>query len=135
MLLAYASGFGLSGGLIVAIGAQNAFVLSQGVRRHYPLTIALICAVCDALLIILGIAGVGTLIAQQPVLARVAAWGGALFLLFYGLQAFRSAWQGGALKIEQAQQRSLKAVVATTLAVTFLNPHCWKNWKPGSCPT
>ncbi len=125
MWIPFAEGFGTGGGLIVAIGAQNAFVLSQGVRRSHPVVIPLICSLCDALLIAAGVAGVGTAVASSPTLSRMALWGGAAFLLWYGLGAFRSALKGGILEADGAAERSLRAAVWATLAVTFLNPHVY----------
>lgn len=125
MSLPFIQGFGIGGGLIVAIGAQNAFVLSQGVRRNYPLTIALVCACCDSALILLGITGVGTAVAANPLLGQLTVWGGALFLLWYGANAFRSAWQGGALQTNGGEVATLRAVLTTTLAITLLNPHVY----------
>jgi len=78
MLVQFAQGFGIGGGLIVAIGAQNAYVLSQAVRRNYLLMIPLICIVCDAVLIAAGVSGVGTLVASNPRLNGLATWGGGL---------------------------------------------------------
>jgi L-lysine exporter family protein LysE/ArgO len=118
-------GFGVSGGLIVAIGAQNAFVLSQGVRKNYHLLIALICSICDGLLITIGISGVGTVVAANPQLAKAAAWGGAAFLFWYGWKAFQSARLGEMLNADSSAKRSLRAVMLTTMAVTWLNPHCY----------
>lgn len=125
MLLPFVEGFGLGGGLIVAIGAQNAFVLTQGVRRNHHVLVALLCAMSDALLISLGVFGVGTAVASSPQLAYWMAWGGAAFLLWYGLGSFRSALRGGHLDTEAGQALPLKAVVLTTLAVTYLNPHAY----------
>jgi len=76
MLVQFAQGFGIGGGLIVAIGAQNAYVLSQAVRRNYLIIIPLICIICDALLIAAGVSGVGTILASSPRLTGVATWGG-----------------------------------------------------------
>jgi len=123
--MVFIQGFGIGGGLIVAIGAQNAFVLSQGVRRSYPLTIALICSLCDAALILLGIAGVGGLVAGNPLLGQITAWGGAAFLVWYGALSLRSAIKGGTLEADGGCTSSLRAVVTTTLALTLLNPHVY----------
>jgi len=84
LLTAFGRGLGLGAGLITAIGAQNAFVLRQGLKREGRVTAALVCTLCDASLIALGVGGFGTLIARVPVFTHVAAWMGALFLLFYG---------------------------------------------------
>ena len=125
MLVPFIQGAGVGGGLIVAIGAQNAFVLSQGVRRNYPLQIAMLCGFCDALLILIGVSGVGNLVASNPLLGEIAAWGGALFLLWYGLRSLQSAVRGGGLETGTAAAPSLRAVLGTTLAVTLLNPHVY----------
>ena len=125
MSIPFLQGFGVSGGLIIAIGAQNAFVLSQGVRRNYPLTIAFVCACIDSILIILGISGVGSVVAESPLLGQLAAWGGALFLFWYGALSFRSAWQGGTLETNGGKVATLRAAITTTLAITLLNPHVY----------
>ena len=125
MSLSFIQGFGIGGGLIIAIGAQNAFVLSQGVRRNYPITIALTCGLCDSILILLGVTGVGSAVAASSLLGQLTVWGGALFLLWYGACAFRSAWQGNTLEVNDDKVTTLKAVVATTLAITLLNPHVY----------
>ncbi len=125
MLLAFAKGIGTGGGLIIAIGAQNAFVLSQGVRKNHYLLIALICALCDAILVAVGVTGVGSLITANPMLSRIAGIGGALFLFVYGARAFQSAVKGNQLDTDQTAATSVKAVVLATLAVTLLNPHVY----------
>ncbi|SCX81834.1 LysE/ArgO family amino acid transporter [Desulfoluna spongiiphila] len=125
MLFPFLKGFGTSAGLIIAIGAQNAFVLSQGVRRNHHLVIPLICSFFDALLITVGILGVGTAVASHPLLTRIAAWGGAAFLFWYGACAFRSALRGGNLETEDAGRTPLKTAILATLAVTLLNPHVY----------
>ncbi len=115
----------MGAGLIIAIGAQNAFVLSQGVRRQHHLIVALVCSLCDAMLIILGVAGMGTLVASHPDLLVVSSWGGAIFLFGYGLRAFWSAYQGGCLKAKSNKLDSLKKTILFTLALTLLNPHVY----------
>ena len=125
MIVPFIQGFGMGGGLIVAIGAQNAFVLSQGVRRSHTLIIPLICSLCDSILIMAGVAGVGTMVAANPLLMRIAAWGGAAFLFWYGLGAFRSALRGGKLESNDEPVRSLRSAVLTTLGLTLLNPHVY----------
>ncbi|CAD7847939.1 MAG: Arginine exporter protein ArgO [Olavius algarvensis Delta 4 endosymbiont] len=125
MLIQFAQGFGVGGGLIVAIGAQNAYVLSQAVRRNYILIIPFICIVCDAALIAVGVSGIGSVVASSPRLSSVATWGGAAFLFWYGFRAFRSALRGGHLEANKTAAPTLKAAVAATLAVTLLNPHVY----------
>lgn len=121
----FISGFGMGGGLIVAIGAQNAFVLTQGVRRNHHLAVAALCALCDAVLITLGVTGVGTMVASDPTLGTIAAWGGAAFLTWYGLAALRSAFKGGALEETDNGGKTLQHTLMLTLAVTLLNPHVY----------
>ncbi len=125
MIAPFIQGFATGGGLIVAIGAQNAFVLSQGVRRNHHLTIALICIICDALLISAGVAGFGTAVSTNPILSQVVTWAGAGFLFFYGLRSMRSALHGGRLETSDQMVKTLKAAIITTLAVTLLNPHVY----------
>lgn len=111
--------------LIVAIGAQNAFVLRQGLRREHLLPIALICAASDALLVAAGIAGLGVLIQANPALLSVARYGGAAFLLGYGAVAARRAWKGEHMTVKDRQPLSRAAAITTCLAFTFLNPHVY----------
>lgn len=125
MIIPFLQGVGISGGLIVAIGAQNAFVLSQSVRRNHHMIIALICSLCDATLIAVGIAGVGTLVASQPFLMQLTAWGGAAFLFWYGFGAFRSALRGGRLETDAQTVSTMRSAILATLAVTLLNPHVY----------
>lgn len=118
-------GFGL--GLILAIGAQNAFVLRQGLKREYVFTVVAICALGDAFFITLGAAGVGTLVANTPWLQTGAVWFGSAFLIVYGALAFRNAAIKADHDLEAGNRRasSRKAVVAATLAFTVLNPHVY----------
>lgn len=99
-MLTVLSGLGLGLSLIVAIGAQNVFVLRQGIRREHVLAVVVVCALSDAVLIVAGVAGLGFLIATAPWLVVVARWAGALFLLGYGLLAARRAWRGDASGLE-----------------------------------
>jgi L-lysine exporter family protein LysE/ArgO len=128
-LAAFAAGFGLGGGLIVAIGAQNAFVLKHGLRRVHVLAVVTTCTLVDWALIALGAVGFGTLIARFPTVTTLAAWGGAFFLLWYGAVSFRSALRPDTLRAEEGSggERSvaLWPVVGATLAVSLLNPHVY----------
>ena len=117
-------GFGLGASLIIAIGAQNAFVLRQGLRREQAVLVAALCAGCDALLIALGTAGVGSVIASIPTLARLASLGGAAFLLYYGAAAFRRALKPAVLETASAPA-TRGGVVLATLSVSLLNPHVY----------
>ncbi len=125
MVGSYVQGFGVGAGLIIAIGAQNAFVLSQGIKKQYQWLVPFICSLCDCILIVLGAAGIGTLIAKDPSLSRWAGWGGAIFLFFYGGRAFLSALKGDSLKNSTQVVSTLKSVVLTTFALTLLNPHVY----------
>jgi L-lysine exporter family protein LysE/ArgO len=125
MWMPFFQGMGSGAVLIVAIGAQNAFVLSQGVRRNHILTVALICSLCDALLIAAGVSGIGSIVASHPALMRGAALGGAVFLFGYGLKAFCSAVRGDVLEAQRHESGSLWSVILATLAVTLLNPHVY----------
>lgn len=125
-LLAALSGLGLGLSLIVAIGAQNAFVLRQGVRREHIVPVIAICALSDALLIALGVGGAGALFDAVPWLVTVARFAGAAFLLVYGALAARRALRPKALDADAAPARgSLTAAVGTVLALTWLNPHVY----------
>lgn len=119
------SGFLLGLSLIVAIGAQNAYILRQGLLRQHVFILCLICAASDAILILAGVAGLGTLIAQSPVLITVVTIGGAVFLLWYGFSAFRRAMHPDGMQIANTGTVSLKAAIGTCLALTFLNPHVY----------
>ncbi len=119
------TGLATSAGLIMAIGAQNAFVLSQGVRREHHWPIAALCSVLDTVLIVLGIAGMGVLIGQSEVILQLITWGGALFLLWYGANALRSAFRDEVLDLSENQFSGLRSALLTTLALSLLNPHVY----------
>jgi L-lysine exporter family protein LysE/ArgO len=121
----FIAGFLAGAALIVAIGAQNAFVLRQGIRREHVLPIVLICAGADALLIAAGVAGLGALIRSAPILLSAARYGGALFLLLYGATAARRALRPQTMKVDPSVGASLGAAMAACLAFTFLNPHVY----------
>ncbi|KQV11208.1 amino acid transporter [Rhizobium sp. Root1203] len=119
------SGFFLGASLIIAIGAQNAFILRQGLLRSHVFVLCLICALSDALLIAAGVAGLGTLVSRSPLLISVVTVGGAVFLGTYAAMAFRRALHPGVMQAGAPQVLGLKAAVATCLAFTFLNPHVY----------
>ncbi len=121
----FISGFFLGLSLIIAIGAQNAFILRQGLLRQHVFVLCLICAVSDAVLIAAGVAGLGSLVSSSPVLIRVVTVGGALFLFSYALIAFRRAWKPQALHAAKGGQGDLRAAVAACLAFTVRNPHVY----------
>jgi len=119
------AGFLLGASLIIAIGAQNAFILRQGLLRQHVFILSLICALSDALLIAAGVAGLGTLISQSPKLITAVTIGGALFLFSYAIIAFRRALKPEVLKAANAGEARLGPAIAACLAFTFLNPHVY----------
>jgi L-lysine exporter family protein LysE/ArgO len=118
-------GFIASFTLIAAIGAQNAFVLRQGIRREHVLPVVAMCTVSDIVLISAGIAGVGALISAHPSALNIAKFGGALFLIGYGLLAARRAWRPSSLSPSEKAPARLIEVLVTCAALTFLNPHVY----------
>ena len=125
-LAAAGTGAALGLTLIVAIGAQNAFVLRQGLRREHVGAIVLLCAGCDALLMTAGIAGLAQLLGEQPALALWLTLGGVAFLGVYGLRALLRAWRPGALHAAAgAVQLSRAQALAQAAAFTLLNPHVY----------
>ncbi len=124
----YFAGFALGASLIIAIGAQNAFVLRQGLRREHVLAVVVTCTLCDVALIALGAAGFGSLVRAFPAVTAIAAWGGAAFLFVYGALSFRSAARTEALHVAEKPTRALPstgAAIAATLALSLLNPHVY----------
>ncbi|MBO0678398.1 amino acid transporter [Mycolicibacterium sp. S2-37] len=111
--------------LIVAIGAQNAFVLRQGIRREHVAAVVALCTVSDIALIAAGIAGVGVLITAQPAAVDVVRYGGAAFLIGYGLLAARRAWRPTSLTPSEKGPTRLAEVLLTCAAFTWLNPHVY----------
>ncbi|WP_030763294.1 LysE/ArgO family amino acid transporter [Streptomyces sp. NRRL F-2664] len=127
-LTAALAGFGTGLSLIVAIGAQNAFVLRQGVRRHAVLAVVAICAVSDAALIALGVAGVGAFVTAWPAALTAVGLAGGVFLVGYGVLAARRVLRpvpGAALTAQGAASGSVRGAVLTCLAMTWLNPHVY----------
>ena len=123
--LAIFQGFGLCFGLIVAIGAQNAMVLSQCIRNQYQWLMAAICIALDIALITAGVLGLGALVTRWPQMLVVFKWGGALFLVWYGLQALRSSFRSESLSQTERVIGSRRKIIGLTLAVTLLNPHVY----------
>lgn len=121
----FLAGLGSGLSLIVAIGAQNAFVLRQGIRREHVLGVVILCALSDALLIFAGVAGVGAVIATAPWVLTVARWAGALFLVVYAALALKRAIQPASLRAEGSAGGSRTGALATAAAMTWLNPHVY----------
>ena len=140
-IIALLSGFGLCLGLILSIGAQNAVVLRQGLRREHVGLVVLVCVVSDAILQAIGVAGVATLVTSHPWLETVARWAGAAFIVGFALLSARRAWRGGGsleaapeaadasepvgggVAVATRARSGRLATLATILAVTWLNPH------------
>jgi L-lysine exporter family protein LysE/ArgO len=124
-VIAFSSGI-LSGlALIIAIGAQNAFVIRQGLLRQHVLIVVLFCAISDALLIAAGTAGLGKAIESAPEVLEVVRWFGVTYLIFFGLKSLRSACRHNTLTLEQGNLVSRKRTILTVLGLTFLNPHVY----------
>ena len=120
------AGFAVALSLIAAIGAQNAFVLRQGLRREHVGAVVLTCALSDAALIAVGVSGFGVLSGAAPWLAGAMLWGGVAFLVVYGALRFRAAWRGGAaLQPAPGGEVPLAQVLATCLLLTWANPHVY----------
>ncbi|HWS57385.1 MAG TPA: L-lysine exporter [Actinotalea sp.] len=119
------AGFGAGLSLIVAIGAQNAFVLRQGIRREHVLAVVLVCSLADVLLIAAGVAGLGALIGGSPVALDVVRYAGATFLLVLAVAALRRARRPERLDPAEQAPARLAAVVLAALGLTFLNPHVY----------
>lgn len=120
------AGFLVSLSLILAIGAQNAFVLRQGLRGKHVLAVCLFCGLSDAILIAAGVAGFGALARAVPWLETAMRYGGAAFLIWYGWRNARSAWRGGAALVTGGPaETSLPRTLLLLAAITWLNPHVY----------
>ena len=124
-LLSFGSGFVLSASLIVAIGAQNLFVLRQGVKQEHVGAIVLFCGFSDAVLIIAGVSGMGGLVSTFPTLSVGVTLLGAIFLAWYGAKSLRRAAQHDSMSVEMGQSVPLRKVLASVAAFTWLNPHVY----------
>ncbi|MES2665074.1 MAG: LysE/ArgO family amino acid transporter [Pseudomonadota bacterium] len=126
MFEAAVSGWLVAISLIAAIGAQNAFVLRQGLRREHVLAVVLTCAVSDAILIAAGVAGFGAVSAAVPWIGDAMRWLGVAFLAVYGALRFRAAWRGGAALMPGGGGAvPLRRVIGTVLVLTWANPHVY----------
>lgn len=125
ILSPFLSGFAMSAALIMAIGAQNLFVLRQGLKREHIGPIVLFCGCADALLIALGVGGVGAVLERVPQLTQALTIGGAAFLAWYGLKAFRRMMEPEAMVVTAQGGITLGGALAATAAFTFLNPHVY----------
>ena len=125
MVLAALNGFLLGGGLIIAIGAQNAFILRQGLMRQHVFILCFIASLADATLIGIGVAGFGTIVQRNETLLTLVTVGGVLFLLTYAFIAFRRALTPTAMAQAENKSVPLSSAISTLLAFTFLNPHVY----------
>ena len=128
MISVFIQGVLISGGLIIAIGAQNAFILRQGLLGQKVLYACAVCFLCDAVLITLGILGVGSILQNSPFFLNSLAILGAIFLYWYGGNSFFRAYKGNShLHVEQggSNQQSVAKLMLITLAITLLNPHVY----------
>ena len=119
------AGFALGGSLIVAIGAQNAFVIRQGVIGRFVFLVCLLCALADTALIWAGTFGLSVILKKLPSLITIMTYGGAAFLIWYGIKALRRAIAPAALVESEGQGQSMASVLATCAAFTLLNPHVY----------
>lgn len=124
-MIAFFQGFGIGGGLIAAIGAQNSFVLAQGVKKQYIFLVPLLCSIIDVILIAAGTAGIGTFVSTHPQIAYYASIGGALFLTCYGCKSLYSAFSANVLEKTDTKNVGIRSIVLTTLALSLLNPHVY----------
>jgi len=125
VLLDTATGFLTGLTLIIAIGAQNAFVLRQGLLRSHVGVVVAICAVSDLALILAGVAGVGTIVEQAPVAITVVRWLGVAFLTWYGVSSLLRARRPDSLRAASVGATGRRTAVLTAIALTWLNPHVY----------
>lgn len=125
-MVTFLTGLGVGFSLILAIGAQNAFVLKQGLKREYVLSVCFICALSDSILIYLGITGFSKIVGEFPLINIFAQYFGALFLFIYGLKSFYSAFRKNTrLDPSRIEKANIYRVLGTCLAFTWLNPHVY----------
>ncbi|WP_445346137.1 LysE/ArgO family amino acid transporter [Acinetobacter bohemicus] len=126
MLHTYLQGFAIGLSLIVAIGAQNAFVLKQGLKKQAVFWVCFVCALSDSILVVLGITGFATIIQLYPELVGFAKWAGAVFLVWYGLQHAIQAFKSNqSLHASSQNEIQLSKIIIVCLALTWLNPHVY----------
>ncbi|MCP9308428.1 LysE/ArgO family amino acid transporter [Zymomonas mobilis] len=126
ILIPFLSGFALSASLIMAIGAQNLFVLRQGLKKEHIGAIVLFCGLSDALLITLGVSGIGAFLSKIPQLSKIFTLAGFLFLSYYSIMALRRAMKSeDSLNLSKGHSVSLAKALFTVAAFTWLNPHVY----------
>ena len=121
----FLAGFGLGLSLIVAIGAQNAFILRAGLLRQHVFILCSVCAFSDALLIAAGVSGLGILVSKAPFFLAFMKYGGAAFLFVYGIRSLLNSFRGGRFLLAEGEVRSLREAVIICLLLTWLNPHVY----------
>ena len=125
-VIAFFSGLGTGLGLIIGIGAQNAFVLKQSILQNHQYIIAAICMIIDAILIAAGVGGLGVVLTSNKLLLEFSRFGGALFLGYYGFKSFRNSMHNESMRLDlDSKKISLRQAVITTLALSLLNPHVY----------
>ncbi len=124
-MIALIPGFFTGLSLIVAIGAQNAFVIRQGLLRSHVLLVVIVCSVSDALLIVLGTGGLGKIVQSNPNLLTFIRWFGVVYLAWFGIKSLRSAFKENQLLATGQAEISWKRILTTVLALTYLNPHVY----------
>jgi len=124
-VIALIPGFLTGLSLIVAIGAQNAFVIRQGLLRSHVLLVVAVCSLSDAILIILGTGGLGEIVKANEELLTFIRWFGVAYLIWFGIRSLRSAFKENQLLASGAAETSWKKILATVLALTYLNPHVY----------
>ena len=121
----FLAGFGLALSLIVAIGAQNAFILRAGLLRQHVFILCSVCALSDALLIAAGVSGLGILVSKAPFFLAIMKYGGAAFLFVYGIRSLLNSFRGGRFLLAEGEVGSLREAVIICLLLTWLNPHVY----------
>lgn len=124
-MVALLSGFFASLSLIIAIGAQNAFVIKQGLLRSHVTLVVIFCSVADAFFIVLGVGGLGTLVQSQPRILEYIRWFGVAYLTWFGIKSVRAALSTQTMTVEKTDEKSAVKVLLSLFTFTFLNPHVY----------
>jgi L-lysine exporter family protein LysE/ArgO len=124
-MVALLSGFFASLSLIIAIGAQNAFVIKQGLLRSHVTLVVIFCSIADAFFILLGIGGLGTLVQSQPRILEYIRWFGVAYLTWFGIKSVRAALSTQTMTVEKTDEKSAVKVLLSLFTFTFLNPHVY----------
>lgn len=127
MLQSFVTGLLISAGLLVAIGAQNTFVIRQGIKKEFVFTVSVTCFLCDFILMCIGVLGVGEIVNQSQTFLQILTIVGVLFLLWYGIQSFKNAYKGESQFIDNNEktEKTLLGMIVSTMAFSLLNPNVW----------